>query len=1334
MTSFVSFPEFFRALYDRDPFPWQALLAERGAEGEWPAAISLPTASGKTACLDAAVYALAAQADCRLSERTAPRRIWFIVDRRIVVDEAHERASNLAAELAKAADGPLKIVADRLRSLVGGGSPGAWPLAVARLRGGTARDDSWAYDPAQPAILCSTVDQIGSSLLFRSYGHDDLTAPIWSGLASHDSLILLDEAHCAVPFLQTLHAIASYRGPSWAAEPIVTPFAWTIFSATLPPQAARDIPTERRFPRNAAERALALDHATLEERLSAPKPTTLVVAPKANKDTPRATLATEIAAQVMRHLLGHRGKWPGSPRLGVMVNRVTTAQEIADLLARGIANSGNLDADVILLTGRMRPLERDALVSQWSPLLRSGATQSPSRPVIVVTTQCLEVGADFSFEVLVTECASLDALRQRFGRLDRLGKFRHSTATIVITEADTKERKADETDPIYGDAIFETWQWLQSISATSNEGAVVDFGVKSMDAHVERLLAGESGAERLSALLAPSLDAPVLLPAHLDLLCQTAPRPSCEPEIAFFLHGKRPHVPEVRVLWRAELLDGGAPKDEAAVMDQLALVPPTSPETISVPRHRLRSWLKERTSTLDEGDVEGRSTNDAEREPLHGYSRDSKPVFVIWGGPERSRISSDPQAIEGGDTIVLSASLGLPGIAQSGAAGSFGLGHCRTDLAEPAALVARPRAVLRLRGDLWTSWNPPESFRALIDAAEAEDFDYDEFHEQWHVVREVPITATNDTSITFPGWLPQVIAALGNKPRLERITGVPGVTLIGPKRNLAAVEDDYADETDALSETDEKADGVVTLSHHCTDVAAAARRFAAACLPTPFQTSMELAAPLHDLGKIDPRFQVMLHDGDEVASETAANACEPLAKSAKLPRQIQRRQAIREEQRLPRRFRHEMVSLQLAGHCGLLPTSENRELVAHLVASHHGHARPSFPDTVDPQPPSIDLASVGLALKLDEVTRSKQPLNRRSAMAAQIAERFWNLTRRHGWWGLAYIEAVFRLADWHASRGPTPRPKHIPQLPLKPVPISTQTFHHLRLSAIDGASPLGFLAALGVLRVLALKRADLRPALSWVPDSGKFAPRLTTNAPLQAAGLSAIVAERLAREEVFPSQITGDPERQKLSIDVKALRACMAPISTQAAVREFAPFWAAFFNETSPHPKDGSALKTRFDFHSGQMKIVANVATLRERIDASVLNSTLFDGWQYVAQPSLRWDPLDEKRRYALQADDPSNKSKNPIFTDIGANLLAIEGLHYFPMAPDRFGRQAGFNRERYAKEWTWPLWDEPLSSDAVFSLLHAPRGKSRTGSFFQSRMAESGKGYRSFSPGRPIP
>ena len=68
-----AFAEFFTALWGAPPFAWQQALADRvleRAEAPWPEVIALPTASGKTACLDIAVFALAAQAP-RLSQRRA---------------------------------------------------------------------------------------------------------------------------------------------------------------------------------------------------------------------------------------------------------------------------------------------------------------------------------------------------------------------------------------------------------------------------------------------------------------------------------------------------------------------------------------------------------------------------------------------------------------------------------------------------------------------------------------------------------------------------------------------------------------------------------------------------------------------------------------------------------------------------------------------------------------------------------------------------------------------------------------------------------------------------------------------------------------------------------------------------------------------------------------------------------------------------------------------------------------------------------------------------------------------------------------------------------------
>jgi len=493
----TDFPSFFSTLWAREPFPWQTMLAVRAARGEWPKAVNLPTASGKTACLDAAVFGLAATAH-RAPDNRLPRRIWFVVDRRIVVDEAFDRAKTLASRLAGADGGPLGEAAQALRLLSGSGHP----LEVARLRGGTWTSKDWARHPSQPTIICSTVDQVGSALLFRAYGHSDETASIYAGLAAHDSLIILDEAHCAVPFLQTLEAVARYREEPWGERPLKTPFRYCVMSATPP----ESIPGAAMFPLP-LERDAALDHPRLQKRIMARKLASLEK-PVKGDDEEFVSEAAELAQKF---------KDQGKLRVALMVNRVATAAKIADRLLRKLGDA----ADVVLLTGRMRPLDRDALVKRWKALLKAGSTEQMEKPVVVVTTQCLEVGADFSFDALVTECASLDSLRQRFGRLDRLGELGESSAAVVIRERDTKRPK-DDGDPIYGKAIYETWTWLNEPDQRMAD-QTVDFGFAALDERIDALRTADP--QRFKGLLAPWDDAPVLLPAHLDLLCQTSPCP-----------------------------------------------------------------------------------------------------------------------------------------------------------------------------------------------------------------------------------------------------------------------------------------------------------------------------------------------------------------------------------------------------------------------------------------------------------------------------------------------------------------------------------------------------------------------------------------------------------------------------------------------------------------------------------------------------------------------------------------------------------------------------------------------------------------------------------------
>ena len=170
-----SFEDFYRAINGRAPFPWQARLARQIRErSEWPVEIGVPTGLGKTACLDIAVWWLASLAHLPSEQRSAPTRIWWVVNRRLLVDEASKHASQIQAMLrnpnsagraAKDAS-VLHSVADRLTSLAGASADE--PLWVIPLRGGISLRRP--PNPAQPSIIVSTIPMYGSRLLFGATG------------------------------------------------------------------------------------------------------------------------------------------------------------------------------------------------------------------------------------------------------------------------------------------------------------------------------------------------------------------------------------------------------------------------------------------------------------------------------------------------------------------------------------------------------------------------------------------------------------------------------------------------------------------------------------------------------------------------------------------------------------------------------------------------------------------------------------------------------------------------------------------------------------------------------------------------------------------------------------------------------------------------------------------------------------------------------------------------------------------------------------------------------------------------------------------------------------
>lgn len=962
MSGLPEFEIFFRELWGYAPFPWQSMLAARVASDSWPKALDLPTAAGKTACIEIALYALAAQADRATAQRSAPRRMWFVVDRRIVVDEAQARAEAIAKKLHDASDGPLREVADRLRAIAGTERP----LAVARLRGGVFRDDGWARLPSQPAVITSTVDQLGSRLLFRGYGHSPLTAPIFAGLAANDSLVLLDEAHCSVPFLQTLAAVETYRGPRWAEAPVPTPFAFVVLSATPP----ADVPLKAVFP--GAERERALDHPELHRRLGASKRATLVEV-KVRNNEPDDPLVGVAVDRVLRYVKD------GKRRVSAMVNRVRTAEAVATALREKLGD----EADVVLLTGRMRPFERDRLVERWKPYLRAVSPDDPPKPIALVSTQCLEVGADFSFDALVSEAASLDALRQRFGRLDRLGKAGASPAAILIRDHDADPEKA-EPDPIYGSALAATWKLLKDRA----EDDVVDFGVEALRDKLRDV-------DDLSPYLAPAADAPVLLPAHLDLLCQTSPTAYPEPAVQLFLHGKDRGAPEVRVAWRADLVAD----DTRAWIETIALCPPAAGEMLSAPLFRLRAFLASFAKGDDGADIEGISIR-ADEEHSGRILR-----CVVWRGRDRSLVARSADDIAPGDTVVLPAVYGISGLGQS--APEQALGEGALDIWEPVLDSAGRTPAVRLNRAVLTPWLACPPLGELASLAEEPELDRERIRDAIEALLEYK-PADEDAPPAPPSWWLDSL----RKARTGRMEKHPGAGVVLFARDSLesfhkAEPDLFADDDDLTSASGAEA----TLDEHSELVKRTVEKLAERCLPEEYGPALSMAAYWHDVGKLDERFQTLLHHGDELA---ALSAAVPLAKSTRVPTSPARRRAIREASGLPPNFRHEMLSVQLAERHASRP--ENRDaadLFLHAIGSHHGYGRPFAPVCPDAQPPAVAgrLGQTEIMLSAEERTRLPPPHQADSG----LAERFWRLVRRHGWWGLAYLEALVRLGDWYAS-------------------------------------------------------------------------------------------------------------------------------------------------------------------------------------------------------------------------------------------------------------------------------------------------------------------------------
>ena len=161
--------------------------------------------------------------------------------------------------------------------------------------------------------------------------------------------------------------------------------------------------------------------------------------------------------------------------------------------------------------------------------------------------------------------------------------------------------------------------------------------------------------------------------------------------------------------------------------------------------------------------------------------------------------------------------------------------------------------------------------------------------------------------------------------------------------------------------------------HHDWAGQAAAEVADALGLPDDYRRMLIAAARWHDAGKDRPLWQTAMG---------APRHARPWAKTTGGG-----------NPRLLGGYRHEFGSLADAAQALGIADPDLRDLALHLIAAHHGFARPVIAAADPDVPPSAC-----------------------TARARDVALRFARLQRRWGPWGLAWWEAVFRAADWRASR------------------------------------------------------------------------------------------------------------------------------------------------------------------------------------------------------------------------------------------------------------------------------------------------------------------------------
>ena len=402
----------FRLLTGHDRMlAWQRrLLLDWFRKGRLPDEIDMPSGLGKTSIMALWLMALAEQLGEGREDRL-PLRYVHLVDGRAQVDQASVEAERLARNLG------LRPGLEWMRRALGLDRE---RLPVSTLHGGMAGSSRWLADPAAPAIIVGTAEDMVSRFLFDGGGLSPRMRSVHAAMLGVDSLMVVDEIRLVPRFLRLLVRLVREGAQS------LWPPAAGIRRPKLLPMSATGCGAGAVFRLEAAD----LEDPEIVRRLEAVRH--LRLERSGAGDGGGDVLAARLADAAWRLACGDRGA--AGLRTVVFCDDAEVARRVHDMLrARPWPDGEVCGGEILLLANGRRGLERHALAER---LGRAGFLPNGSCahavPVILVTASTAAESMDLEADRMVCDIVPLERMVLRFGRLVRRAERGNGCAVVVV--------------------------------------------------------------------------------------------------------------------------------------------------------------------------------------------------------------------------------------------------------------------------------------------------------------------------------------------------------------------------------------------------------------------------------------------------------------------------------------------------------------------------------------------------------------------------------------------------------------------------------------------------------------------------------------------------------------------------------------------------------------------------------------------------------------------------------------------------------------------------------------------------------------------------------------